>query len=259
MIGEPRRPFAGLWRGMGHKIGGLLGGFQRDCPVCRAAANAASNPFGLCAACFAKVPWITEIICETCGRYEACPDCRRRSEPAFRQNRSAVRYNAVMKEWLALFKYRGDERLLNLFADMLLLAYRKHGEHAELPKHGFDLLTYVPLSEQRLLERGFNQAEQLALRLGHKTKVPVMPLLTRLRHTPKQSFQKRAERLGNLEGAFDINGEHVGKLAPMLRERNQLHIAIVDDVYTTGTTLQHCSAILARHVPATFYGITWAR
>ncbi|WP_409343770.1 ComF family protein [Paenibacillus sp. MBLB4367] len=259
MIGEPRKPLSGLWKGMSQKVGGLLAGFHRECPVCRSSSSGASNPLGLCASCFGKIPWITEIHCDTCGRYETCPDCRRRRDTAFTRNRSAVRYDPVMKQWLALFKYRGDERLLQLFADMLVLAYRKHGEHAELQGGGFDLLTYVPLSEQRLLERGFNQAEQLALRLGHKTGVRVLPLLTRTRHTPKQSFQKRAERLSNLEGAFDVDSSLLEKLTSAAGSGNRLRIAIVDDVYTTGTTLQHCSSLLARHVQASFYGITWAR
>jgi competence protein ComFC len=175
------------------------------CTYCRNAlrgSSATANPLKLCKACFDRIPWIREIHCMACGRYEACYDCRRRENAALLRNRSAVQYNAIMKEWLSLFKYRGDEGLLQLFAAMLMHAYHKLMETEGVINTRFDAITFVPLSDERLIERGFNQAELLARELGIREGIPVAVLLIRLRHTHKQSFKGRSERLEDLDGAF---------------------------------------------------------
>lgn len=232
------------------------------CAYCRGNlrnAIGANQPLGLCAACYQNIPWIKDILCPTCGRYETCHDCRRRVDPAFVRNRSAVRYDATMKEWLSRWKYRGDERLLQLFAGMLVHAYHKQLEVLG-ESDGFDFVVYVPLSHERLQERGFNQAEQLALRLSQQIGVPVIELLTRVRHTNKQSFKGRKERLHDLSGAFAIE---IKTLQAMLTRQKQvnrsLRLLLIDDVYTTGSTLQQCAMIIRGNVQAQVYGLTWAR
>jgi ComF family protein len=164
-----------------------------------------------------------------------------------------------MKEWLSLFKYRGDERLLQLFAEMLMHAYRKLLEAEDGQGKRYDCITFVPLSEERLLERGFNQAELLALELSKRVGIPVVKLLTRLRHTHKQSFKGRSERLNDLSGAFGVDMEAVGKLT-MARRTSPIRILLLDDVYTTGSTLHQCALEIRKHSStAEVYGLTWAR
>ncbi|MEX2459801.1 MAG: ComF family protein [Paenibacillaceae bacterium] len=236
------------------------------CTYCRAAlrgSSATANPLKLCKACFERIPWIREIHCMACGRYEACYDCRRRENAALLRNRSAVQYNAIMKDWLSLFKYRGDEGLLLLFASMLMHAYHKLLESEGMVNTRFDVITFVPLSDERLMERGFNQAELLARELGRSVGIPVVGLLKRLRHTHKQSFKGRSERLEDLNGAFGVNVEgiqgFVAETATATPNR-PLHILLIDDVYTTGSTLNQCAAEIRKHLPtAEVYGLTWAR
>jgi len=189
-------------------------------------------------------------------------------DTAFVRNRSAVRYDAAMKEWLSRWKYRGDERLLQLFAEMLVHAYHKHlevmddseGLEAKDEKDGFDFVVYVPLSHERLLERGFNQAEQLALQLSRKIDVPVVELLTRVRHTDKQSFKGRRQRLQDLSDAFAIEPTTLQAVLARQRHVNRsLRLLLIDDVYTTGSTLQQCAMIIQGDVQAEVYGLTWAR
>jgi competence protein ComFC len=243
------------------------------CTYCRAAlrgSSATANPLNLCKACFDRIPWIREIHCMSCGRYEACYDCRRRENTALLRNRSAVQYNAIMKEWLSLFKYRGDEGLLQLFAAMLLHAYHKLMESDGLVNTRFDVITFVPLSDERLMERGFNQAELLARELGRSVGIPVVVLLKRLRHTHKQSFKGRSERLVDLSGAFGVSLEALHGFKKKLfvaetataapSEINPLRILLIDDVYTTGSTLNQCAAEIRKHLPTMeVYGLTWAR
>jgi predicted amidophosphoribosyltransferase len=79
----------------------------------------------LCAGCLSRIPWIRRIACPRCGRPVFCPDCVRQPVRAFEMNRSAVRYTEDMKAWLALYKFRGDERYGWLLAEMLMPAYER--------------------------------------------------------------------------------------------------------------------------------------
>lgn len=234
---------------------GFLGPEQPLCVCCGAVPRYAGlNPLGVCRSCFESMPWIREVVCPVCGRYEACPDCARRPERPLLMNRSAVQYDDKMKELLALYKYRGDEKLKQLLGRMLVQAYRLYPEGTS-----FDVITYVPLSPDRYAERGFNQAEQTARVLAAQVKVPVAPLLVRLRNTDKQSFKTRHERLEDLKGAFAADPGRAARLRKYFGNR-VIRIAVVDDVYTTGSTMTECALAIRTALPrAEVYGLCWAR
>jgi predicted amidophosphoribosyltransferase len=168
-----------------------------------------------------------------------------------------------MKEWLARYKYRGDEKLLDVFGAMMEHAFQLQLEGLD-PLAGqagstrFDCVTYVPLSGQRLQERGFNQAQKLAVKIGSKHRIPVIPLLRRIRHTDKQSLKARRQRLEDLRDAFVANDPSLRLLGPILAVR-PARILLVDDVYTTGSSINECSRTICRTIPAEIYGLTWAR
>ncbi len=130
---------------------------------------------------------------------------------------------------------------------------------ASAGKEAVRVLTYVPVSEERYRERGFNQAERLAAGLGQRCRVPVYPLLKRTRHTDKQSFKKRSDRLGDLEGAFTTDPDGLQELANRFGSTAPKQIYIVDDVYTTGSTLNQCARVIKSSLPAEVYGLCWAR
>lgn len=212
------------------------------------------NPLGVCSSCFKQIPWIRDTVCPVCGRYEECPDCQRGEERTLLMNRSAVAYDDRMRELLALYKYRGDERLQVMMGKMLVHAYRLYPVG-----HKFDLLTFVPLSEDRLKERGFNQAEQMARVLGSEVNLPVVRLLQRTRITDKQSFKSRRERMDDLKGVFAANQAMAQRIGQRYARR-VVRIAIVDDVYTTGSTLNQCAVAIRNELPdARVYGVCWAR
>ncbi|MFD2615549.1 ComF family protein [Paenibacillus gansuensis] len=224
---------------------GLLSPASSECAFCRN-RSAALDKLQLCPACREIIPWIREVLCDVCGRYEKCYDCGRRTDQHFVMNRSCVVYDPAMKDLLALYKYRGQERLQMLFIGMLCELYIKSNLKAEV-------LTYTPLSSVRLAERGFNQAEQLARGIGSSLGIPVVSLLSRPRHTEKQSFKTRKERLQTMEGVFHFEPE------PGFVARPGLKIAIIDDVYTTGSTLNQCAKVLKESTAAEVYGLSWAR
>jgi competence protein ComFC len=216
----------------------------------------------VCARCRADVPWIETPACSSCGRAEDCPDCVRREISYVTVNRAAVKYTPFMKEWLARYKYRGSQRLEPLFAEMAALAYGKLA--ADWGAEGNKVrtvLTFVPLSERRLEERGFNQAEAMANGISRRWGIPVWSILTRVRHTEKQSYKSRRERLESLEHAFAATGEGVATIRSIL-ETEKVRLVIVDDVYTTGSTLQQCGEVLSHAFGSSridLYGVTWAR
>lgn len=231
---------------------------RKACLSCKQPAIIDANTLGFCHSCFLTIPWIVQVLCPDCGRYEKCMDCSRREMTYFTQNRSAVQYDEAMKELLARYKYRGDERLKQTLGEMLTHAFRLL-QTGKLTKSGVPIkpiLTYVPVSEERLLERGFNQAEQMAAVLGEIVKLPVIPLLQRVRHTEKQSFKSRNERLGDLQHVFEINEGGLSKAGALT---GQIQIYLIDDVYTTGSTLNQCAKVIKQHIESEIFGLTWAR
>jgi len=215
----------------------------------------------LCNACSGRIPWIKDIHCATCGRYEECPDCLRRKDTYFVCNRSAVQYDEFMKDVLAMYKYRGDEKLLPLFVGMLSTAFERmrHEQLANDPNCRFDFITYAPLSEQRQLERGFNQAERMAQSVSNRYNIPVVPLLSRRVHTEKQSLKARSNRLSDLRHVFEADFAGLNALR-RISNNPEPKIVLIDDIYTTGSTLNECARTIRGAIPeAKIYGLSWAR
>ncbi|WP_317966136.1 ComF family protein [Paenibacillus sp. CCS19] len=290
----PLNLITGSIRRIAGRLGDLLSEAHTPCPICQLTARkSAPDPFlrsalprdakllQLCRGCASAIPWITNIACAVCGRPDPCPDCRRRSSAHFILNRSAVRYDDAIREWLALFKYRGDERLVRPLADMLDIALIRldHELRNRLPAHRWDAIIPVPVSPDRLMERGFNQAEKLASLLCARRGVPLAELLIRTRHSEKKSLQSRFARLQSVDGLFTADPEAVslfisewlsrGTAAspnhPPVPQRS-IRLLIVDDIYTTGSTIEACAAALheafdsqAPRLPLDIYAITLAR
>jgi competence protein ComFC len=238
----------------------------------------------LCHRCAAEIPWIEHVVCDICGRAEPCDDCARRIHTNLGRNRSAVKYTAQMKEWLARYKYRGDERLASIFQEMTMYAYQQLGKSQQAEEDQVTILTYVPLSEERLDERGFNQAREMARGIGRRLNLPVVPLLNRTKDTDKQSYKKRHDRYRSLVGIFRIHeagwedvmtiGQrhwHKRKgsvLRPHRAKVKVFQLVIVDDVYTTGSTMQHCARTIREAysremanlgIHLRINSVTWAR
>jgi competence protein ComFC len=217
---------------------------------------------GLCGDCYQSIPWIDDVKCKTCGRADACTDCTRRSCTYFTANRSAVRYQPNMKEWLARYKYRGDERFNEIFASMLKKNFKAWNVQLSIDSSAFVCFTYVPLSQNRLETRGFNQAEQLARLLGAQLNVPVLPLLKRKVDTAKQSYKTRQERLADLDHVFEMDYSGVRLLEQNMSSgmrHKEITVWIIDDVYTTGSTLNQCAKIITNKLKCRVLGLCWAR
>ncbi len=212
---------------------------------------AQEQPNRVCGSCHEEFVHISGETCMICGRPFAyleveyrsgsiCLDCKRweddeRWTGSLDKNIALYTYTDFTKEVIARFKFRGDYVLAEVFAADFLKA---------LQDFKYDYIVPIPLSEERLYERGFNQAEAVIRAAGL---VPSR-VLTRA-HTEKQSKKSRNERI-HLEQVFNVDTD--------LDLRSKT-ILIVDDIYTTGSTLRHAAKLLKEHGAVKVYSLTLAR
>jgi len=160
---------------------------------------------------------------------------------------TACRYEGLVRELIQRFKYGRDQSLVRPLGHLLVRGLDDPRLHGKV----FDAIVPVPLHPLRKREREFNQSMLLARRLGKRMGIPVMDLLRRSRGTAPQAGFDRDARMRNLEGAFALRkGE---KLPP-----NAL-LLLVDDVSTTGSTLDACAAVLLEEGASEVCGIVVAR
>jgi ComF family protein len=165
-------------------------------------------------------------------------------EPAFERLRAAGLYEGTLLDLVVRLKYREEERLASLLGDRMAEVVRD----SEPP---FDLILPVPLHISRLRERGYNQAALLARRIGKNLEAPVdLFLLRKDRATPAQATLHVDERRKNLRGAFRV--EEASKIVGR-------SILLVDDVATTGTTLNEAARVLKRAGAARVEAVVAAR
>jgi competence protein ComFC len=136
--------------------------------------------------------------------------------------------------WIYRFKYQGATWLARPLAHTLL-----HAHGSDLQSGGWDGVIGVPLNGLRIRERGYNQSELLAEELGRELGVGVMRgVVRRVKRTGTQTGLSREERFENMRGAFEpglgVEGVAGG------------HVLLVDDVMTTGATVDGCARVLKR-------------
>ncbi|MGP3783259.1 ComF family protein [Paenibacillus sp. 1A_MP2] len=391
-----------------HRLHNLLAPPGATCLTCGTRAILSTIYPEVCTRCVQQIPWIRTIRCLRCGRGIGCPDCVRphMQNRSFILNRSAVQYNALMKEWIGMYKFRGHERYAPLLTSLLIQAFQAMSEelnpvlaketlapaarpatpaqsHMDASPHPYnssastnalvhrpsggdvnnnapvhrpgslqsfsapvqspavfapanthaqhhttyacythahpgaaprnrqsllqnnkprwrpDAVTYVPVSNERLAERGFNQAERLASGLAAAYRLPVVDLLQRRINTTKQSFKTRGERIQTMQDAFSmqpggteimadlyiasnetmpknmysqpVNSYTIGKEASShITSTTQdwrltpLRLLLIDDIYTTGSTLDACGQVILKagfsmNLPIEIYTLTLAR
>jgi len=186
----------------------------------------------LCGQCQAEVLPISEGYCVKCGsllQEDDCPQCKE-TEFAFDLARSAYAFTGSIQALVHSFKYDGFRSAAGFFARSLL----------EIPdsamlEQGFDLVTAVPLHRVRRRERGFNQSELIARQLAKSLALPYSEPVYRRYNTPSQTLLSRGERIRNLHRAFAL------RRGAAVEGKN---IILVDDVFTTGSTVNEISALL---------------
>ena len=222
-------------------------------PRCSACEAITESPHGLCLSCFAAVEWIADPQCACCGMPFAaqlgadalCGACLA-SQPIYASARAAMAYGDVVRPMVARFKYQDQTHHAAHYAGWMARA------GAELLRQS-DLLVPVPLHPRRLWQRRFNQSALLAQHLAARLDKLVLPEgLLRIRNTPPQANLPRAERLENVKGAFRVNHRY----AEQLRGKT---VELIDDVMTTGATIDACAKALLGGSARAVHVMTLAR
>ena len=222
---------------------------------CRLCGALLENPGErvVCRGCLARAVPRRGPSCLCCGRFfddagEAhfCQRCLA-DPPPFTRHRSAGRYEGRVKDLVLLLKYGGYSVLAGDLAAFVNLAL---GREAGL-WDGVEAIVPVPLDRRRKRERGFNQALFIARHLGRLRGLPILDRrLVKVRAIPPQTSLDAAERERNVRGAYDV------RKPEDIRERTVL---VLDDVFTTGSTLRECSAVLKKAGAAEVRALTVAQ
>ncbi|OPY58065.1 MAG: DNA utilization protein GntX [Pelotomaculum sp. PtaU1.Bin035] len=224
-----------------------------ECPLCGSPGSGSQ----ICGSCRSIISgYRREPYCGRCGRLPGkgavipadgphlCLECRRHGWP-FILARAPGAYEGHLKEAVHRFKYGGSRWLAGPLASLMLEVLLP-----EILSAGIELVVPVPLSRDKLRQRGFNQAALLAKEIGSALKIPVNArTLVKVLDTPAQTGLPKAARELNLRTAFKVmNKEH-------FQNKN---ILIVDDVFTTGCTMSAVAEALKRSGAGQLFGITVA-
>ena len=209
-------------------------------PLCASCREPLGDGAGLCAACWSKLAFIEPPYCARLGIpfvYDPGPGLLSMeaiaNPPAYDRARAAVRYDDIARELVHRLKY-GDR--LDLAPTMGRWMARAGRELLA----GADALVPVPLHWRRLWARRFNQSASLASAVSRAANVPVLyESLKRVRATPQQVGLDKGERAGNVSGAFRVPAE---RKVDVFGRR----LILVDDVLTSGATVDACARALLR-------------
>lgn len=185
-----------------------------------------------CDDCQSQIKWVTKPICLQCGRpqsseIEKCFECQADPLPLGRV-RSAITYQDPVRRVLHRMKYEGYYSLAQPLGELMARAWPRW-------QHPFDLVLPVPLHTARRRQRGYNQAEILVRQLQENLNWPIeTAALVRSRKTRPQLGLTAAERRANVLGAFRADPTRIASK----------RILLVDDVFTTGSTLAAAAAAL---------------
>jgi competence protein ComFC len=222
-------------------------------PVCTICGRSVRVSEYLCDQCAMKVTRIVAPFCQKCSEpFEgsitsafSCANCAHRAI-YFEAAVAAYRGRGIVRQIVHEFKYGRQLHLRHLLARWLRAAL----DDERLSGHQFDVIVPVPLHPTRQRERGFNQAGLLGELLSAQTSIPVKPLLERTRYTTTQTALDRSERMENLHNAFRLRKN---------ADVRSLRVLLVDDILTTGSTLNECARILKRASAFSVHAATAAR
>lgn len=206
--------------------------FPRRCPVCDEVVPWKEGL--ICSGCRPKIRYVGEHYCMKCGKplekqeTEFCGDCSARSH-VFDRGRSVFLYPSVAGS-IYRFKYGGRREYAGFYAAEIR---RQLGESIRYWQP--DALVPVPIHWKRRAVRGYNQAEELAKKLSQITRIPMRKnLIRRCRNTVPQKLLNLRQRQNNLKKAFNICQDDV-KLDTII---------LIDDIYTTGSTVDAMASLL---------------
>lgn len=210
----------------------LYGMFPRRCPICDKCIN--SN-IDICSKCEGKLQFLKEPKCKKCGKpidaeeKEYCMDCEK-SNHLYETGIGAYVYSNEVKQSIYKFKYYNRRDFSEFYGRSIATHFQK-----EIEYWNADVIIPIPIHRKKLVSRGYNQAELFARELSKWLQIPTdSHLLVRVLNTKPQKELGNNDRSKNLKNAFKLT-ENVVKYNKVI---------LVDDIYTTGSTIDACSEVL---------------
>ncbi len=224
-------------KGLLKNIAGIV--YPDRCPLCGKVMYTGSG-ISTCMECTGKAEYVKAPFCMKCGKpvrqdTELCLDCQGK-ETSFECGRAVFVYNRCMQQSVAQFKYGGRTGYAGFYASKAAELYGSWIESISP-----DAFIPVPIHGKRRLKRGFNQSGIIAGLLGELMGIQVIHnMVVRTKDTVPQKNLSDKERKLNLSGAFEV-----------VKESRELYqnikcVIIIDDIYTTGSTIEECSFVLKR-------------
>jgi ComF family protein len=207
-----------------------------QCPCCEKFLEEGQT--GICPDCLSQIHWIEPPFCSICGtpflskevKNHSCGHCLTRKK-YFKMARALGAYQGSLQEAIHQWKYQGKTTLTSFFGEWMTERIHLYWDPGL-----FDLLIPVPLYPQRLRQRGFNQVLLLVKELSRRTGIPYgKKVLQKRKATIPQVNLSGAEREKEVRGSFHTTEKETLKGKSIL---------LVDDVYTTGATVNECSKVL---------------
>ncbi|MBQ0025785.1 MAG: ComF family protein [Lachnospiraceae bacterium] len=219
--------------------------FPRRCPYCHEPTKPFHAP--ICKGHAELFSYVKYPVCKKCGKEISddhaglCYDCAQNDKP-FISNIALMNYDDAAQESMVMFKYHGCREYAEFYADEII---RQHGE--KLKGMNLSLILPVPVHKSKKRSRGYNQAMEIAVRIGSALAVPVRDdILIRTKKTEAQKTLSAGERAMNILDSMQVLRDLKG-IGPIL---------IVDDIYTTGSTLSACTRALISAGAQQVYGCT---
>lgn len=198
----------------------------------------------------ARCPYCNEVIFRN---EDACDDCKSKLEyenivtTLYKsRNISPFKYSGINKEAVLSFKFCNNPN----YSEQLAISMRKaiYEEYLTVEKH-FDIITCVPCTKKRYYKRGYNQSQLLAKELSEYFNIEFQPVLLKIKDTEAQHTLPRDKRKTNVQNVFDIDKNY------KITDKN---ILLIDDILTTGSTMNECANTLYKNDAKTVLCATYA-
>lgn len=213
--------------------------YPSRCPIC---GKVPPGQHSCCPSCYRSITFVGQPFCFSCGKplsseeKEYCHDCVVHPKSFVRGFALAV-YDSVTKPSMSAIKYKNKRQYLTFYASETIRTYGSLFLSLQ-----FEAILPVPIHPKRMKKRGFNQASLFAHSIGNSLNIPVYDtLLTRTVNTLPQKNLTPAQRLHNLQKAFSLPKGYEQARLPFRR------VLLVDDIYTTGSTMEALTRLLMEH------------
>lgn len=220
-------------------------------PLCALCGSGLAGGRALCESCAAAMKRIVPPFCDVCGEsFQGqidgafdCPNCKEISFH-FEFARAAMDRSGEILELVHRLKYGKEIHLARELGTLACRAFEDRRLAVALEEKW--PLVPVPLHRRRQQDRQFNQAEEIARVVGLETGLPVLKRLKRVRRTQTQTRLSRKQRMENLKGAFAIRKGWFWEKGNPIGKEETPGVILVDDVFTTGSTVDECAKVLRK-------------